>query len=262
MKKILFIHDDSPGSRQACKFATFLAGQLGYRLVLASTFVPQHAEREVIPAGNTGGQPAATQLYAPVGADPAPMAEIDLSAMNIMQVAELVNKEDIWMIIKYADECSGTGIVNLDKLLSRVQCPLMLVPGHWPSKNFERIVYLADLRYCRTDIVRKLVVLASACGANLSVTHLTKPGLVHLEENYAHRLFDEQVCRQVKYPLLHFNFTREQDVARAADVLINGMQQDMLVVTKNRFHFKGLTGSSSEGSLPSSIRVPVVIFPG
>lgn len=262
MEKILFIHDNSPRSRRALEFAISLADKLNTTLLLARTNVQQHAGRLKVLAGNPVVQPATPASHGSAEIVQHTLSEINISAMDARELAQLVNKEGIGMMIKCATEYRMPGALNMDILMSHIHCPLLLIPGNWAIKDLQRIVYLADLRYCRNDITRYLARLARACGAQLSVAHLTKEGMVHIEETYAHRLFDEQVKSQLKYDQLGFHYTRERDLIKAIDVLVKGLQHDLLVMTRNRYHFKQLITQSLNSRLPTYIQVPLLIFPG
>jgi hypothetical protein len=179
------------------------------------------------------------------------------------QLIQKVNKDKIRMLIKVAGNFgTSSSALNLTTLLKGIHCPLLLIPESFVIKDLKSVVYMADLRYCRIDIMRYLVIFAGAYHADLSVAHLTKQGLVHIDETYANQLFDEQVRRLVKYDRLFFNYTRERNLIKAVDVLTNGMHHDALVMTWNRYHFNGLIGHITDGSMPCHISVPLLIFPG
>ncbi|MBD1386554.1 universal stress protein [Mucilaginibacter rigui] len=264
MEKILFIHDDSPGNFRALTFAISLAGKMDAQLLLAHTFLPAKVRREKVIAGNTGSKLTRIPDTSPAlpESNANKTCELNILGMNAKQAAQLINKEGVRMIIKVAVEYHTPTSLNLDTLLNHIYCPLLLIPDNWSLKDMERIAYLADLRYCQTHIVRYLANLAAACGANLSVVHLTKHGMVHMDEAYAHQLFNEQVRRKVKYEQLGFNYTRETNLIKAADVLTNGMHNDLLVMTKNRYHYNELVGPAINSTLPSHIHCPLLIFPG
>lgn len=262
MKKTLFIQDNSPASRQALSFAIALAAKMGSPLLLARTIVPAPAARKKMIAGNTGSSLAGPSVKGFTQPGLAVAGEIDITAMDARELAQLVNKEEIGLVICCAAEYRGQPGLNLDRLLCLIHCPLLLIPGIWSPKALERIVYLADLRYCRTDILHYLARFSAAFGAELSIAHLSKQGMVHIEENYAHRLFDELVCAHLKQDRPGFHYTRERDLIKAIDVLTNGMHHDLLVMTRNRHHFNELIGKVNGGQLPAHIQVPVLIFPG
>lgn len=262
MENILFIHDNSPRSRKCLDFAASLAARLNARLVLGLTRLPQYAGSVKVLAGSTGIAKGTSTLPECFEIEQNVHYETDISAMDARELAQFVNKEEIGMVIKCAAENREPETLKLDSLVSRLHCPLLLIPGNWAIKDLERIVYLADLRYCRYDVTRYLAHLAKAFGASLSVAHLTKEGMVHIEKTYAHRLFEEQVRSKLKYDRLGFHYTRERDVIRATDVLVKGLHHDLLVMTHNRYHFKQLIAQALNSGLPLHIQAPLLIFPG
>jgi hypothetical protein len=129
MESILFIHDNSPRSKKGLEFAASLAARLNARILLAHTQVPQIAERVKVFAGNTNGLPPtpADRLPEPESAPD----EINISALDARELAHLVNKEGIGMIIKCVAEDQMPVQLNLDTLLNHIHCPLLLIPGNW-----------------------------------------------------------------------------------------------------------------------------------
>lgn len=257
MKYILFIHDKSMRSRNVLNYVISLATKLNSRLLIGQIEEPHYAGRPKVLAGNN----RSTQ-YNFHEEEQSLIKKFDVSAMNARELAELVNKEGITLVIKCAPESAKPTVLDLDNLLSHIHCPLLLIPGQWLLKDLDRMVYLADLRYCRNDINRYLAHFAAACGSQLSIAHLTKEGMVHIEENYAHRLFDEQIRSPLKYERLGFHYTREMDVVKATDVLVKGLQNDLVVMTRGRYHFNQLVGQSLNKRLPARIQVPLLLFPG
>lgn len=258
MKKILFIHDNSPESSLALTFAISIAANAGAHMLLAFAFTTQRAGKRIIAGNNRNHQEDVTlsklndELNIPVN-------ELDISAMNGQQLVQLVNSEEIWMVIKSASNTDGR--LNLNTLISQMRCPLLLVPENLSIKSLSRIVYLADLRYCRREILYYLADLARSYHADLSIAHLTKEGLTHMDERFAAKVFDDEVRRLINYDHLFFNYTQERNLPTAADVLINGLHNDMLVISNNRYHFNELIGPALTGNLPSIITVPLLIFP-
>jgi hypothetical protein len=138
---------------------------------------------------------------------------------------------------------------------------LLLLPEHYQVKDFERIAYLADLRYCQIPVVSYLAQLAGHYNSRVQVAHIAAKGLPDMEEHYAHSFFSEAICRKVKYNQLYFNNIREKDVQKVIDVLIHGMKTDMLVSVNRQFHFDELIGRCIDGRLPDHVAVPVLVFP-
>jgi hypothetical protein len=191
--------------------------------------------------------------------------EFDISNMNESEVIELVNRNQVWMMMK------GMGVVmpavnarrglNIHTVLNRVLCPLLLIPAKWQLKKIERLAYLADLRYCRIHIVQYLAELAGLWHAALSIVHKPASGLPDMAENYAHILFQEEVHNKVNYDQLFFYNVKEKDPATPVDALVNGIPNDVLVLENHRFHFEEIVGRYITEALPSHITIPLFIFP-
>jgi hypothetical protein len=78
---------------------------------------------------------------------------------------------------------------NAHSILSKVLCPLLIVRAYWPVKGVERIVYVAELRYCHTQILRYLTQLARPLIADVSIANVTATGLPEIVVEYAQGLF-------------------------------------------------------------------------
>jgi hypothetical protein len=194
------------------------------------------------------------------------ITEIDASAMNEMQMAHTINQSNVWMVVCGVSgegeiTTDDTDSLNWNSVLNSIACPLLLIPKAWVIKNIERLVYIADLRYCRLQIVRFLTELARAFYADLSIAQFAASGLPHMDEDYARQLFNDEINAYVKYDQLFFNNIKEPDLNITLDVLINGMHNDMLVVLNHRFHFKEIVGKYVAKKLPQHVSVPVLVFP-
>lgn len=191
--------------------------------------------------------------------------EVDIAFTSQNEVIELVIKRQVWMIVKgmgdIITEAQLNRTFNAHSVLNRVLCPLLLVPETWPLKKIERLTYLTDLRYCRIQIVRYLAALAKPWNAKLSIGHVTAPGLTEMVEAYAQEVFTEEVCKKVNYDQLFFNNIKEKDLLIAVDVIINGMQNDLLVLVNRHFHFEEIVGRYITNALPGHITVPLLVFP-
>lgn len=190
--------------------------------------------------------------------------ELDISDFSETKLAELIIQNNIWMIIKGSEEYPEANAVishlNIQSILNRVRCPLLLVPEKFNLKNFEQIVYMTDLRYCRYDILGYLAQLAWPYRANIMVDHISAKGLPDMTQNYAVEVFSE-ISGHVKYDKVYFNNIKERDIQRAADVIINGMHADLLTLVNHRFHLDELLGRHIPQILPDQITIPLLIFP-
>lgn len=274
MKTILVINDHSAEAGHTRAFVQLMAEKNHANILIANTHKIKSKVFEKVLTKNGSGY---TDNALPVNNVPGHLSvpyiddqafkpeikEIDISNANETELAALVNKEQIWLMVKGMGHGTSTSAIkiNVNYLLNKVLCPLMLVPANWQIKNLERIVYIADLRYCRLHIVRYLVDMAKAIKANLSIAHLSAKGLPHMDEKYAFDVFNIAICKNVNYDQLYFNNIRERNLSTAVDVLENGMHNDLLVMINHRYHFAEIIGTDIKDKLPENLTVPVLVFP-
>jgi hypothetical protein len=277
MKTIFVINDNTAEAKHAAEFALSLATSLRMNILLGNFYITDTKNVELVPVGNFSPDAVnddfnpdlsyhlrlllnkSNTVFKPE------ILETDIYSMDESAIAKLINKNGIWMFIKgvinEVVERNNNKILKIQTVLNKVLCPLMLIPFDWKIKDMERMVYLADLRYCRIQIVKYLAEIAKPLNADLMIAHLTAKGLPHMAEQYALNIFNEEVALNVSYENLYFNNIRERDLAVAVDVFINGLHNDLLVVVNHRFHFEEIIGTYITENLPSNITVPVLIFP-
>ena len=137
----------------------------------------------------------------------------------------------------------------------------MLIPEKFSYKAFEKIVYATDLRFCRREIVSFLSQLAKPLNASILIANISAKGLPYMEDNYARSVFENEILNPVKYENIYFSNIRERDIPKALDVLVNGMNNDLLVLVNNKYHFKELLGQNTPYNIPDNIHIPLLIFP-
>jgi nucleotide-binding universal stress UspA family protein len=273
MKTILVITDNSPAAEHAARFALLMAQTLSAKVVLAHNYPTEAGVDKRILAEVSLDEVLCLEsdrvfdhLVALNDAHDGLKPEIDeinIANKTDSQLIEFINQGHIWMVIKGMshDAVASVREINLNSILNRVQCPLMLVPESWSLKYIGRIAYMADLRYCRVRIVRYLEELAGASGADLSIAHLSAKGLPPMAEEYASAVFSEEISVNARYDRLFFNNIRERDMPTAVDVIINGLHTDLLAIVNHRFHFEEIMGRYITNQLPLYITVPLLIFP-
>ncbi len=270
MKTIIIINDSSPDAGHAAKFALMMAEKMNAAILLANTHKVEKPIKEKAFAGDSQSYtikksvPGLREhliMFNKSDFEPS-INEIDISAANENQLAELINKNNTWMVVKGMNaHLTATSHINLNTLLNKIECPLLLIPTSFPLNAIERLVYIADLRYCRLPIVRYLADLAKNWQADLSIAHLSAKGLPDIEEHYACDIFNTGICHRVNYDRLFFNNIKEKNLTTAVDVIINGLHNDLLVMVKSRFHFEKIIGNCITDSLPVNITVPLLVFP-
>jgi hypothetical protein len=278
MKTIIVINDNSVEAIHAAKLALLIAEKVKANLLIAN-------ESKILASITVDASIAAgdgTTLSLSIEPSTSIIEELDsfesltsnfkpdISGMDISDfcvddLAKLIIKTNIWMIVKGAREFGDNNLgdlhINMQYVLNKVMCPLLLVPSKFKIRDFERLVYLADLRYCRLQVIRYLVELAKPFGASVQIDHLSAKNLPHMEQNYAARFFNEEFKSNINYDRLFFDNIRERDIYKAVDVMIKGMHIDLLAVVNHRFHFEEIFGRYIPQVLPEQITIPLLIFP-
>lgn len=268
MKTIVVVNDGTPDCVNAAKLAAGIALKTGAKiltlntanhvkrkpaehLVLATTNIDSHQEGLPLShsAENTGFD----------NVDSA--ANVNVSHYTEIELARLINLNNCWMVIKGMAQKTKAEVFDFQSVLNRVLCPLMLVPEDFNPLDFERIVYLADLRYCRLQVVKFLAAFAGHYQANLLIANVSARGLPHMDNSYAVSFFNEVIGSNIDYGKLKLCNTGERSSDKAIDVIINGMHADLITLINHQFHFEDIVGRNIGPEMPSNIPVPLLIFP-
>ncbi|WP_162847031.1 universal stress protein [Mucilaginibacter gracilis] len=274
MKTILVINDHSPEAIHAAKVGLLIAQHHHADLLLANcqTYAGKTLERAV--AGglykDTGYARSENYLLddlqcfnQSVNGFKPQISLAELSGAGEVAIAEFAAKNQVEMIVcgVMPDAGNPRSKLSNSKLLKKINCPLLLVPYGWEIKNIERMCYIAELRYCRLDVVTYLAHFAAPWPADVSIAHLCAKSLPEMEAKYAQTVFEQQYQNKVNYPRLLFTPVGERDVRLAVDVFIHAMNTDILVLVNQCFHFQDALGGSTVDHFPAHITVPLLIFP-
>jgi nucleotide-binding universal stress UspA family protein len=275
MKTILVINDQSAAAEHAALFALDIAKKMQANILLANmNEVAEPKQPELIKISHNyiddiGEQPflLIDRMRANSDKDDNFKPWIDVVDFDGLTNDEIVNtviSHNVWMMVTGAVDglCEADAKKpNVQAILNRVRCPLLIIPESYNGVGFKNIVYCADLRFCRVMVAKYLAELARPYQANLMFANLSAKGLPHMEDSYALTVFNEEVYNKVNYEQLYFNNIRERDLCKAADVMIHTMHTDLLAVVHHRFHFTELVGPHIDHSLPEYLIVPVIVFP-
>lgn len=275
MKTIFVFNDHSDAAKHAATLALSIAVKTNADVCIANllkVFQPATKKMELAACaliGDGGSEPDLVtylnSINKNIGDFKPEINHINVYNHSASQLAEFVIKNNIWMMVKGLDDYGAINMeppgVEVQHVLNRVSCPLLLVPSKLQIKDFERIVYMADLRYCRVQVVKYLAELSWPYRARLIIDHLSAKGLPDMEQNYSYQVFQDMISKNIKYDQLFFNNIRERNIQKAADIMIHGMQVDLLALVNHRFHFKEILGDYIPRMLPENISIPLLIFP-
>ncbi|MBV8389057.1 MAG: universal stress protein [Mucilaginibacter sp.] len=277
MKNILIFNDFSPEAEHAAELALLLAGKTNTNLYVWNTFDKRenpvakelavaHAneeETEITTDHTSWILKLESKLNWETGLLPVVkfIEGVDYAPNHVLSI---VSRYDIGMLVRgIAEDESDLLHIKSEALgcSTKSGCPVLLIPQKVNYKAFEKIVYATDLRFCRREIVSFLSQLAKPLNASILIANISAKGLPFMEDNYARTVFSETLLTRANQEHVYFSNIRERNVPRAIDVLVNGMNNDLLVLVNNKFHFNELVGQNMPYIIPTNIHVPLLIFP-
>jgi hypothetical protein len=277
MKNILIFNDFSPEAEHATELALLLAGKTNANLYVWNTceklenpvtmeLAVAHGNEEeaALIADNTSWiLKLESRLNWERGLLPV-VKFIEGAEYSPDHVLGMVKKYDIGMLVRGISSDEQDHLYIEAESLScstKSGCPVLLIPEKFEYKTFEKIVYATDLRFCRREIVSFLSQLSQPLNASILVANISAKGLPYMEDNYARTVFNDTLLTRSNQEHIYFSNIRERNIPRALDVLVNGMNTDLLVLVNNKFHFNELVGHDLPYTIPANIQVPLLIFP-
>ncbi|MGN6638949.1 MAG: universal stress protein [Mucilaginibacter sp.] len=276
MKNFLLFNDFSSEAEHAAELALLLAGKTNVNLYVWNTIeyttVPMvelavagtnEGTMELKPDKNSWIEKLESRLNWETGLRPTVhfIEGVDYLTDNVLSVTK---KYDIGMLIRGTNGDEGfSGYIEASILRSATKsgCPVLVIPHDFPYKAFEKIVYATDLRFCRNEVVAFLTQMAKELDSSVLVANISEKGLPLMAESYADAVFEDAVVNRNNSDCIYFSNVKERNVPKALDILVNGMNNDLLVLVNNKFHFNELVGHESPYAIPENIRVPLLIFP-
>jgi hypothetical protein len=276
MKNLLLFNDFSSEAEHVAELALLLAGKTNTNLYVWNTIEYEAVPKaKLVMAGTAGGMPEIhsdknswierleSRLNWETGLRPAVhfIEGVEYVSEHVLSV---VKKYDVGLLLRGTcgdAEHSSYIEANILKSATKSGCPVLLVPKHFPYKLFEKIVYPTDLRFCRHDVIVFISELAKLLNSSILIANISEKGLPHMEDNYAQSVFNDAVCYSARLEETYFSNIKERDVAKALDILVNSMNNDLLVMVNNKFHFNELLGHDSPYAIPENINIPLLIFP-
>lgn len=272
MKNLLILNDYSVEAQHAIKYAIKLSPKMNLNLLIwnmSKAEKPKTAAELVISSGAGSMHESAinkTNRLIKLASDNnnqsnrPPINFINTDSFSAHDLRSIVNKREVAMIIKGVSKSDDrNSSVDFNPILNNMGCPLLLVQEDTPYRVIEKIVYTADLRYCRLDVLKQLVQLARPNEADILIAHLSASGLPDMEDSYATSIFNG-ISRNLSYDQLGFSNVKEKNIKKVFDVIANTMRTDLLVLVNRTSHLLGLIGDAPH-KIPENISTPVLIFP-
>ena len=274
MESILVINDNSAEARHAAEFALFIAQKMHANIVMANVYKRHHKIHEKVVDGSfddadatDADVPEWVSFLKSLGGEFKPhITMFDHDGKDESKLADYINKHGIWMMVKGSTGEMTTRAAQRNFkahiVLNKVHCPLLLVPKNWAIKSIESIAYITDLRYSRTQIAEYLSTLVKPWQGSFSIAHLTAKGLPQINENCAIELFDSCTRQNDNCSTISFNYISETDFKVAADVMVNGLKNDILALVNHHYYIEDLLCPSKKDTDQTTVdNIPLLIFP-
>jgi len=276
MKNLLLFNDFSTEAEHAAELALLVAGKANCNLYVWNTIEYDTLPKaKLVAAGAAGEMPEIysdknswierleSRLNWETGLRPTVhfIEGVDYVSDNVLSV---VKRFDVGLLLRGTSgdaEHSAYIEANILKSATKSGCPVLLVPKHFPYKVFEKIAYPTDLRFCRRDVVTFISQMAKLLGSSILIANISEKGLPYMEDSYAASVFHDIVNNSGHFEDILFSNVKERDIPKALDILVNSMNNDLLVMVNNKFHFNELMGHDSPYAIPENINIPLLIFP-
>ncbi|MBS7564965.1 universal stress protein [Mucilaginibacter sp. Bleaf8] len=278
MNNILIINDYSAGVKNAIAYGISLAKKMQSKLLIWN--IARTADTKVkVLANSKAGAVNETETQTTLS-DSQLLDETllkhfqnaDMPVVNVIEenyitkqgILNVIGQHNIQLVVKgVATEQPIHQVVDaqMNTVLSKTNCPVVLVPQHFDSAEIQNMVYMADQRFSQVKIMWQLKHLADAYGADLTLANLAADGIPQMEETYANEFFNDVIQGHVPFDRMSLNHIRERDVKKVTDVMVNVLKTDLLVMSYRRYHFAELTNKNKAAQDPAYLQVPLLLFP-
>ena len=186
---------------------------------------------------------------------------LEISAFSPRIIGEMVVYHNIWLMIMDEQQLKNAEGVTSEnqslKVISNINCPVLLMPQDFNISYFNRIAYATDLRYCDLGVVRFLKVFNS----QVFVTHITAPGLPGLEERYAQEILSEEISTKANYSKMFLRNIKSENIKSALAAVVDSVGiKTLAIVNKKHKTFERLFDNFPEKNF-SYHHLPTLIFP-
>lgn len=268
MKTVLFIHTYQAESINALIYTKSLAHQLKTNILVMYEEPPVDLRAVTQMAGVTASDGISDQnayfedpeVLLHKTADDANVSYLSFDETHNKSIHELVSKYNIGLIVKGTNGSSKQTHTEAKYILSKTLCPLLLVPDDAPEFT-GNIGYLADLRYCKREIISFMNQLQGLLNTQATVCNISASGLPDLADNYATSLFKEtlnHICTNSAIKLMNI---RERKLKKTLDVLVHIMHIDLFALSYSQSHYNDLLSEEDSDTLTNKFHMPLLLFP-
>ncbi|MBQ4819698.1 universal stress protein [Aquimarina sp. MMG016] len=180
---------------------------------------------------------------------------------GILEMAKKLSADMIIMGMK--DKHSNRGVLVGDiakQLLTKVPCPLLILPDNSSAKEIKNIVYATDFEEEDVFAIEKLAILAAAYQAEIRVIHISSKKESDGEDQMS--WFKEMVKEKVDYENIDFDIVFSNDVYEKLNDYVNTNETDIvaLLEREDRGFFNRLFHRDLVKQVGANTVIPLLSF--
>ena len=275
MKQIIYATDCSPHSANALRLAVELSAKLKSTLNLLHIYAmppienttfrtvqhlhdhAQHEHRELLEAYFSSSCPEVKTKD-----NITLMVKEHNSITRAVQNISSDLSADL-VIIGRKDEHSNRGLFagNIaNALLSRLACPILILPNEMDAMDFRSIVYASDFEADDVLALEQLSAIAHAFGGGLKVVHVPTKSEYSSEEQM--EWFKEMVDQRLNYDDIQYHLILSDNILDGLHTFVKNTNADLLAMLERED--KGFWGKALFGDkvikMKSASNIPLLCF--
>lgn len=182
-------------------------------------------------------------------------------ANSILSTAKILSPDLV--IIGMKDRQSNRGLFagNIaDKLLDKIERPLMMVPNSLEYKKLETVVYATDFENEDIFYIQKLIEIVSLFDAHLEIVHIQKTDETAPKEQM--EAFKNTLLKQITYSKISFRNVVSTKIKSGLLSIVNNEKVDMLAMLerKQSLRLKNIFHKDLVKNMETTLAIPILAF--
>ncbi|WP_271765711.1 universal stress protein [Aquimarina algiphila] len=276
MKNILYATDYTEHSVSALRYAYDLSSRIKARLIVLHVFdVMTFTGTTVISSLRQTSKRLYEEQYSILKEYCIRHLGNNLSDMNIqIEVARNISiTEEILLKVKelsvdmvvigIKDKYSKRGFLEGDiakKLITKISCPLMVIPNNSIATEIKNIVYATDFEEEDIFAIKRLLEIAAFFEATIHVVHISSKEKDEDENQMA--WFKEMLFQKVSYPNLEFDVLVSDNIHDKLNEYLKSLDADIIAMLERgrRGFIKKLFHKDVVKQIESHTTIPLLSF--
>ena len=149
---------------------------------------------------------------------------------------------------------------HTSQIISRVSCPVLVVPEHYNYQEIHTIVYATDCQPQDIEALKEVVALAEPTQARIVVLHIeTRFNPLKALEHF--QWYQERIKSEISYKAMTYDWLEGRNIQKALERYLGESQADLIVMlTQNRPWIDQLFHQSHTKEMAEQTTVPLWAF--